>query len=82
MSGKGVATPSMPKSRTDALDPEMPGLLPCEEVPDDDDVGGAWSVLDGETVLLKDFEGFEEALLAETLDAEVLEPQMLAEAKH
>jgi hypothetical protein len=74
MSGKGVATPSTPKSHADALDPEMPGLLPCEEVPDDNDVGGAWSILDSKTVLLKDFEGFEKALLAETSDAEALEP--------
>jgi hypothetical protein len=81
MSGEGVAIPSTPESCTDALDPEMPGLLPCEEVPDNDDVGGAWSVLDGETVLLEDFEGFEEALLAETSDMEALEPRMLAEAK-
>jgi hypothetical protein len=81
MSGEGIAVPSVPELRADALDPEMPGLLPCEEAPDDDDVGGAWSVLDGETVLLEDFKGFEEALLAETSDAEALEPRTLAEAK-
>jgi hypothetical protein len=60
----------------------MPGLIPCDEVDDDDDgIGGVWSTIDGETVLLEDFEGFEEALLAETSDAEALEPRMLAEAK-
>ena len=81
MSSEGVAIPSAPELRADALDPEMPGLLPCEEAPDDDNVGGVWSILDGETVLLEDFEGFEEALLAETSDVEALEPRMLAEAK-
>jgi hypothetical protein len=74
MSGEGVAVPSVPELCADALDPKMPGLLPCEEAPDDDNVGGAWSILDGETVLLEDFEGFEEALLAETLDTEALGP--------
>jgi hypothetical protein len=82
MSGEGAATPSTPESHTDAHDPEMPGLTPCNEEEDDDDsIGGVWFILDGETVLLEDFEGFEEALLAKTLDTEVLEPQMLTEAK-
>src|SRR6266853_1059018 len=76
MSGEGAAALSMPKPCTDAYDPEMPGLLPCEEVLDDNNVGGAWSILDGETVHLKDFERFEEALLAETSDTEALKPQM------
>ncbi len=49
-----------------AHDPEMPGLIPCDEVDNDDGIGGVWSTIDGETVLLEDFEGFEEALLAET----------------
>ena len=40
-----------------------------------------WAILDSKTVLLEDFLGFEEALLAETSDAEALEPQMLTEAK-
>ena len=75
MSGEGAAAPSTPKSHTDAHDPEMPGLTPCDEEKDDNDgIGGVWSVLDGETVLLEDFEGFEEALLAETSDAEAIEP--------
>ena len=60
----------------------MPGLLPCDEVDNDDDgIGGVWSAIDGKTVLLKDFKGFEEALLAETSDMEALEPRMLTEAK-
>jgi hypothetical protein len=81
MLGEGVAT--TPESHADANDPEMPGLLPCNEEEDDNDsIGGVWSVLDGKMVLLKDFEGFEEALLAETSDVEALEPRMLAEAKH
>ena len=60
----------------------MPGLIPCDEVDNDDGIGGVWSTIDGETVLLEDFEGFEEALLAETSDVEALEPQTPAEAKH
>ena len=82
MLGEGIAIPSMPEPYANAHDPKMPSLLPCEEVLDNDDIGGAWSVLNGETVLLEDFKGFEEALLAETSDAEALEPQMLVEAKH
>jgi hypothetical protein len=83
MDGEGIVSPSTPKS-SGARDPEMPGLLPCEEVKDHDDLdeaGGVWAVLDGETVLLEDFKGFEEALLAEMSDAEALEPRTLAEAK-
>ena len=52
----------------------MPGLIPCDEVDDDDSIGGVWATIDGETVLLEDFEGFEEALLAETSDVEALDP--------
>ena len=60
----------------------MPSLLPCDKVDDNDSIGGVWSAINGKTVLLEDFEGFEEALLAEMLDMEALEPQTLAEAKH
>jgi hypothetical protein len=75
MSGEGVAAPSTPKPHADAHDPDVPGLLPCDEVEDDNDgIGGVWATIDGKTVLLKDFEGFEEALLAETSDVEALEP--------
>ena len=64
------------------LDPEMPSLLSVEEAEDDDNgIGAVWAAIDSETVLLKNFEGFEEALLAETSDVEALEPRMLAEAK-
>jgi len=73
----------MPES-SGACDPEMTGLLPCKEVEDHNDLdeaGGVWAILDGETVLLEDFKGFEEALLAEMSDTEALEPQTLAEAK-
>jgi len=62
----------------------MLGLLLCKEVEDHDDLneaGGVWAILDGETVLLKDFIGFEEVLLAETSDTEALEPRTLTEAK-
>jgi hypothetical protein len=83
MDGEGVVSPSTPEL-SGACDPEMPGLLPCEEVKDHDDLdeaGGVWAILDGETVLLEDFKGIEEALLAETSDVEALEPRTLAEAK-
>ena len=77
MDGGGIAAQSIEHNS------EMLGLLPCKEVEDHDDIdkaGGAWAVLNGETVL-EDFKGFEEALLAETSDAEALEPRTLAEAK-
>jgi len=59
----------------------MPGLLPCDKVDNNNGIGGVWSTIDSETVLLEDFEGFEEALLAEMSDTEVLEPRTLMEAK-
>ena len=81
MADESAAAPSTPEPHI-ALDPEMPGLLPVEEAEDDDDgIGAVWAAIDSETVLLKDFEGFEEALLAETSDAEALEPRTLTEAK-
>ncbi len=53
----------------------MPGLLLCDKVDNNNDgIGGVWSAINGETVLLKDFEGFEEALQAEMSDTEALEP--------
>ncbi len=73
MNGEGITTPSVPKPSA-ARDPKMPGLLPVKEVEDLDEAEGAWAILDGKTVLLEDFEGFEEALLAEMSDAEALEP--------
>ncbi len=83
MNSESIGSLSTPKLNI-ACDPEMLGLLPCKEVEDHDNidkVGGAWAVLDGKTMLLKDFKGVEEALLAETSDAEALEPQMLTEEK-
>jgi len=80
MFDESVIVPSTPEPH-DNVDPEMPGLLPSEEVEDVEEAGGAWAVYDGETVLLKDFLGFEEALLAETSDAEAVEPRTLAEVK-
>jgi hypothetical protein len=60
----------------------MPSLIPYDEVDNDNNgIGGVWSVINGETVLLKDFESFKEALLAEMSDTEALEPRMLTEAK-
>ena len=45
------------------------------------EAGGVWVIIDGTPELLEDFEGLEHILLAETTDAEVLEPRMLTEAK-
>ena len=55
----------------------LPGAL--DE--DSDEAGGAWSVEDGSPTLLEDFEGLEFAFVAETADAEALEPRSLAKAK-
>ena len=54
-----------------------------EEVPDEDreEAGGVWAVTDGEPTLLEDFHGLEHTFLAETTDAEAIEPRTLAEAK-
>ncbi len=73
MDGKGITTQSTPKPSA-ACDPEMPGLLPVKEVKDLNEAEGAWAMLNGKMVLLEDFKGFEEALLAETSDVEVLKP--------
>jgi hypothetical protein len=75
-----INTQSVPESHA-AHDPEMPSLIPCNKVDDNDGIGGVWATIDGETVLLEDLEGFEEALLAEMSDAEALEPRTLTEAK-
>jgi hypothetical protein len=56
---------------------QLPGAL--DESPEE--AGGVWSVEDGLSTLLKDFDGLEYALVAETADAEALEPRSLAEAK-
>ena len=55
--------------------------LPGAFAEDPEEVGGVWSVEDGEPTLLEDFDGLEYVFAMETSDAEALEPQMLAEAK-
>jgi len=47
-----------------------------------DEAGGVWVVIDGSPALPDNSKGLEHILLAETADAEGLEPWMLAEAKH
>jgi transposase InsO family protein len=51
---------------------------PAEEP---EEAGGAWTVEDGVPALLEDFEGLEHTFMADTADAEALEPRTLAEAK-
>lgn len=46
------------------------------------EAGGVWVVIDGAYEILENFEGLKYIFMAETADAEALEPQMLAEAKH
>ena len=61
---------------------QLPGLqtlrLSIEEL---EEAGGVWAVIDGTPTLLKVFDGLEHMFMAQTADAEALEPQMLAEAK-
>jgi hypothetical protein len=48
---------------------------------DPEELGGVWTVDDGEPALLEDFDGMEFIFVAETADAEALEPRTLAEVK-
>ena len=67
----------------------MPGLTPVDNEPDKDEdedlVGSVWTVFQDAPVLLEDFLGLEYAfmaeIMAETANAEALEPCMLTEAK-
>ena len=85
--GKGI-DPTMRKAHQPEpkpADPDMPGLTPVDDEPDKDEVedlvGSAWTVFQDTPALLEDFPGLEYAFVAETANAEVLEPRMLAEAK-
>jgi hypothetical protein len=75
-SGKGV-TLSRVGSLSVTLGLQMPDLVKEEE----EEAGGVWVVIDSSPALLKEFDGLEHVLLAETSDAEALEPRTLAEAK-
>ena len=50
------------------------GLTIPKSVEEEDEAGGVWVVIDGAPALLEDFEGLEHTFLAETLDAEAVEP--------
>jgi hypothetical protein len=76
-SGKGV-TLSRVGSPSVTLGLQMPDLVKEEE----EEAEGVWVVIDGSPALLEEFDGLEHVLLAETSDAEALEPWTLAEAKH
>jgi hypothetical protein len=49
---------------------------------EEEEAGGVWVVINGSLALLEEFDGLKHVLLAETSNAEALEPWMLAEAKH
>jgi hypothetical protein len=57
----------------------VPGSFSKDEV--DNIVGGAWTIEEGEPALHEDWDGVETAFVAETTNAEGLEPHLLAEAK-
>src|SRR5216683_5991373 len=80
MAGEGVTSPNFPPP-PDLHDPQMPALLPIDEVEDVEEEGGAWFTCESKIVLLEDFVGFEEVLAVETSDMEALEPRTLMEAK-
>jgi hypothetical protein len=75
-SGKGVTHPS-PSIFSLGLDLHIPE--PFTE--DLEESGGAWAVEDRSPALLEDFDGMEFVFVAETADAEALEPRTLAEAR-
>jgi Reverse transcriptase (RNA-dependent DNA polymerase) len=57
----------------------VPGLqIPSSSV---EEAGGVWTATDGSPALLEDFNGLEHVFMAQTADAEALEPRTLAEAK-
>jgi hypothetical protein len=75
-SRKGV-TLSCVGSLSVTLGLQMLDLVEEEE----EEAGGVWVIIDGSPALLKEFDGLEHILLAETFNAEALEPWTLAEAK-
>ena len=77
-SGIGVASTCC----TDPVIPRgivVPGSFSDDE--DDDIVGGAWTVKDGQPALHKHWEGAEVAFVTETANSEALEPHSLTEVK-
>jgi len=75
-SGKGVTL-----ARTDSPNVSMGLAIPDPADENGDEAGGVWFVIDGSPALLEDFDGLEQTFMAETADAEGLEPRTLAEAK-
>jgi hypothetical protein len=61
---------------------ELQASVGVSSTDDPEELGGVWTVKDGEPVLLEDFDGMEFIFMVETADAEALKPRMLAEAKH
>ena len=73
MASEGVTSPSTPPP-PDLHNPEMPDLLPANEVKDVEEEGGAWFTCESKIILLEDFVGFEEVLAVEMLDVEAIKP--------
>ena len=61
-------------------DPHTEALEASEGDPEKS--GGVWAMEDNAPMLLEDFDGMESVFMAETADAEALEPCTLKEAKH
>ena len=65
-------------------DSRMLELTPIEEHDDNNNMeepGGVWAIMDSAPMLHEAFKGLRYMLMAETADAEALEPCMLTEAK-
>jgi hypothetical protein len=75
-SGIGATRPSDPVIPRGLA---LPGSYSEDEV--DEIMGAAWGEEDGMSVLREDWEGAELAFVAETTDAEALEPRTFARAK-
>src|SRR5713226_5805151 len=69
-SGEGIPAQHVPGL-------QILGLL----VEEAEEAGGVWTITDGSPALLEDFDGLEHVFMAETANAEALEPHSLTEAK-
>ena len=83
--GKGIDPTTCKAPQPKPADPDMPGLTPVGDEPDEDEVkdlvGSAWTVFQDTPALLEDFLGLKYTFTAKTANAEVLKPCMLTEAK-
>jgi hypothetical protein len=75
-SGKGITF-----TRTGSPKVSMGLNIPDPTNEDGEEAGGVWVIIDGAPALLDDYEGLKHTFMAETADAEALEPHTLTEAK-